>query len=97
MNRGVLEATRLQKTFQKLREKGPVETLDDVMKWPIISAAVKEGVVRSSQDVVPPILCEDRLFGVAVLPYYCLVVFFEPGAMSRGYPLPCVFSSATYM
>lgn len=45
MDRGVLEASALRDAFQQLEKDGPVETLDRILKWPVVAAAVKEGVV----------------------------------------------------
>lgn len=49
MDRGVLEASQLKSAFESLEKEqgGPIKTVDDVLKWPLVATAVKEGVVGS--------------------------------------------------
>lgn len=45
MGRGVVEASALRDAFQQLENNGPVETVEQVLQWPVLASAVKEGVV----------------------------------------------------
>lgn len=47
MDRGVLEASELKIAFLSLETEkgGSVTTVQDLLKWPIIASAIKEGVV----------------------------------------------------
>ena len=51
MDRGVLESSQLEDTFQELENTGPVITLDDILKCSVINSAVKEGVVSQCGGV----------------------------------------------
>ncbi|CAM9148355.1 unnamed protein product, partial [Ectocarpus sp. 6 AP-2014] len=46
MDRGLLEASQLKSAFETLEKEqgGPIKTVDDVLKWPLVATAVKEGV-----------------------------------------------------
>lgn len=47
MDRGVLEASALESAFKELQGQGPVTTPYDILKWPVVAAAVEEGAVRN--------------------------------------------------